>query len=137
MSHWTEDDFNNWLYGLKTDDSHLAACAGCRAESERLTAIRQQVTAEPEVASDFLAAQRRAIYERLGHPRPHRAAVRWAVSLATVILLFGLSVAYLRPNRPPQPIYTHADEQLFSDLTQIEQTSEPRAIQPMHNLFEE
>ena len=137
MTHWTEDDFNNWLYGLKTDASHLATCAECRAESERFAAVRRRVTAEPEVVSDFLAAQRRAIYERIGHPRYNRAAVRWAVSLATVILVFGLSVAYLRPSRPAQPIYTHADEQLFSDLTQIEQTSEPRAIQPMHNLFEE
>ena len=137
MKHWTEDDFTSWLYGLKVDDNHLIECAECRAQSQRIAAVRRQATADPEVSSDFLAAQRRAIYERLDQPHRHNAAMRWAVSLATVIVLLGLSVAYLRPNRSPQPIYTHADEQLFSDLSQIEQTSEPRAIQPMHNLFEE
>jgi len=137
MIHWTEDDFKNWLYGLKDDDGHLGACDECRAESERIAAVRRRVSADPEVSPDFLSAQRRAIYGRLTEPRQHRAVMRWAVSLATVIVLAGLSIAYLRPNRAPQPIYTYADEQLFSDLAQIEQTSEPRAIQPMHNLFEE
>ena len=136
MKHWTKEDFNHWLYGLKDDDGHFAECAQCRSESERLLAIRKQITVEPEVAPEFLAAQRRAIYERLQQPRRRHAPMRWVMSLATVVLVVGLSIAFLRP-RAPQPIYTHADEQLFSDLTSIEQTSEPRAIQPMHNLFEE
>lgn len=137
MTHWTEEDFNHWLYGLKDDDGHFAECAACRGESDRLLAIRRQVTAGPEVEQDFLAAQRRAIYERLDHPSRRAMPMRWVMSLATVVLVIGLSVAFLRPNQAPAPIYTHADEQLFSDLTSIEQTSEPRAIQPVHNLFEE
>ena len=137
MNHWTEDDFRNWLYGLKDADSHLATCAACQAESQRLAGVRRRWTADLEIAPDFLAAQRRAIYDRVTQPRQYRTAMRWTASLATVVLLLGLSVAYLRPNRAPQPIYTHADEQLFRDLSRIEQTSEPLAIQPMHNLFEE
>lgn len=137
MRHWTEEDFTNWLYGLKDEDSHLAECGPCREESARLLAIRRQLTAEPEVDRVWLAAQRRRIYERLNEPAHHWMAARWVMSLAATVLLIIASVALLRPNRPVAPIFSHADEQLFSDLTSIEQSSEPRAIQPIHNLFEE
>ena len=29
MKHWTENDFTEWLYGLKSDSAHLEDCVEC------------------------------------------------------------------------------------------------------------
>jgi hypothetical protein len=88
--------------------------------------------AEPEISAEFLAAQRRAIYRRLGQSQ-HRFSLRWALSLAMVLLvLAGVTLERRRPSAP-----SISDEQLFSDLSAMEQRTEPKAIQPIHSLFEE
>ena len=136
MKHWTEEDFRDWLYGLKSPDTHLRECSECRSESERVLAIRRRVVAEPALPSEILAAQRRNIYERLQWPATHAATRRWIAVAAALVIVLALSITLLRPDKPPQLTYSAADEKLFSDLASIENTSEPRAIQPMHNLFQ-
>ncbi|HUA21936.1 MAG TPA: hypothetical protein VMB25_24490 [Bryobacteraceae bacterium] len=89
---------------------------------------------EPEVSPDFLAAQRRSIYQRIGEPRRH-AALRWAFSAAMLLLLVA-GFAFQRV-QVQKPAATISDEQLFSDLANMEQRTEPKAIQPIHGLFEE
>ena len=108
MKQVNQDDFDNWLH-----------------EKTR--------AAGPEVSAEFLAAQRRAIYRRLDEPR-HKFSMRWAFSLATVVLVLagGLTLEHRRPAAP-----AISDEQLFSDLSAMEQRTEPKAIQPIHSLFEE
>ncbi len=108
MKQTNQDDFDVWLRG-KT-----------RA-------------AEPEVSADFLAAQRRAIYGRMGEPGP-RLTRRWALSLAMILLAVAGGLTFER-HRPSAPAIS--DEQLFSDLSAMEQRAEPQAIQPIHSLFEE
>jgi hypothetical protein len=49
-----------------------------------------------------------------------------------LMMVFGLTLQ--RGRRSAASI---SDEQLFSDLTTIEQSAEPKAIAPMHKLFEE
>jgi len=135
MNHWTETDFQNWLYGLRDEDRHSTECPECRREIERLRQERRQITAEPEVPQEFLTAQRRRIYQRVESPGRNRNAIawRWALSLAMLLLMVvGITIQQLY--RSPAPI---SDEQLFSDLSSIEQTAEPKAIQPIHNLFEQ
>ena len=133
MKHWTEDDFKQWLYGLKEEDQHLEKCAECRVERDRLRVERSRVIEEPEVSEEFLAAQRRSIHRRLHEPRHSWIAVRWALPVAMVLLMvFGLTL-----QRGRRPVPAISDEQLFSDLTAIEQSAEPKAIAPMHKLFEE
>jgi hypothetical protein len=51
-----------------------------------------------------------------------------------MLLVMALGVTMQFWNRPAQAV---SDEQLFSDLSAIEQSAEPKAIQPMHGLFEE
>src|SRR5271166_155808 len=132
MKHWTEDDFNEWLYGLKSEDHHLEECLKCRSEMDRLRMMRARVTEQPEVSQDFLAAQRRSIYRRLLEPRHNWISLRWAVPVAMVLaMVFGLTLQRGRLSTPAV-----SDEQLFSDLTAIEQSAEPKAIAPMHKLFE-
>jgi len=138
MKHWTENDFKQWLYGLKDEDQHLKVCLECRSEMDRLRRVRSRITEQAEieqaeVSQDFLAAQRRSIYRRLLDPRHNWVALRWALPVAMLlVMVFGLT---LQRGRLAAPAIT--DEQLFSDLTDIEQSAEPRAIAPMHKLFEE
>jgi hypothetical protein len=134
MKHWTENDFQNWLYGLKDRDQHVAECADCRAELGRLQVERRRVTEEPEVSADFLAAQRRSIYNRLEQgPVRNWAAWRWVLSTAMLLaIVFGLTIPRWHKTAPPI-----SDDQLFRDLSAMEQSAEPKAIAPMHNLFEQ
>lgn len=131
MRHWTEVDFQNWLYGLKEQDSHLAECPECRVEMERLEQTRRQVLQEPEVSREFLAAQRRSIYKRLEEASHRWHAWRWVLSTAMLLaIVLGLTLPRWHKSAPPI-----SDEQLFSDLAAMEQSTEPKAIQPMHSLF--
>lgn len=109
MKHRDETDFENWL--------------------------REQTRSapEPEVSQDFLAAQRRSIYRRIGEPRRNWVTLRWALSVAMLLLLVA-SFTFERLRKTEPAI---SDEQLFSDLASMEQRAEPKAIQPMHGLFEE
>jgi len=113
-NHINHDDFEKWLRG------HVESLP------------------EPEVSAEFLAAQRRSIYRLLDKPRPNRAAMRWALSLAMLVLMFagGLTLERRHKAAPAVPV-TLSDDQLFSDLNAMEQTSEPKAIQPIHGLFQE
>ena len=139
MKHWTEDDFLHWLYvgsgPTGNQAGHLDECQECSARAERMTAARRQAAIPPEVSSDFLAAQRRNIYGRLDS---HSMLGHWGVAVASLLCIVGLSVSMLHPWAAGKTaLYTSSDEKLFSDLASIEQSSEPRAIRPIHNLFEE
>ena len=133
MEHWNENDFKQWLYGLKAENHHLEECPECRGEMDRLKKLRLRVTEPPAVSEDFLAAQRRSIYCRLHEPRHNWVTLRWALPVAMVlVMVFGLTL-----QRERRPAISISDEQLFSDLTAMEQSAEPRAIAPMHKLFEQ
>jgi hypothetical protein len=133
MKHWNEDDFQKWMYGLKEEDSHLETCGECRIEMERLRLARHRAIGAPEVSEAFLAAQRRSIHSRLNQPSRNFAPLRWALSAAMlVVLVAGLTLVPFRKS----PVSLTNDEQLYSDLAAMEQTSEPKAIQPLHKLFE-
>jgi predicted anti-sigma-YlaC factor YlaD len=134
MNHWTEVDFQQGLYGLKDDDPHLAECAVCRSELARRRDVRARSVADPEVSNEFLAEQRRNIYRRLEEPRRNWVAVRWALSAAMLVALVFGGLTWQRSRQTVAPL---SDEQLFSDLSAMEQSAEPKAIQPMHGLFVE
>jgi hypothetical protein len=89
---------------------------------------------EPEVSPEFLAAQRRSIYRRLDSPPRNWISMRWALSLAMLLLMLAGGLTLERRHKAAPAI---SDEQLFSDLSAMEQSSEPKAIQPMHGLFKE
>jgi hypothetical protein len=93
--------------------------------------------AEPDVSTEFLATQRRSIYRRIDEHGSHhgRAVLRWALSLAMLLVMVAGGITYERRQKPVAPAIS--DEQLFSDLSAMEQRTEPKAIQPIHSLFEE
>jgi hypothetical protein len=49
-----------------------------------------------------------------------------------LLVVVGLTLTPFRKS----PVALTNDEQLYSDLAAMEQTSEPKAIQPLHRLFE-
>jgi hypothetical protein len=110
MKNTDQTDFEKWLHG------------------------RTQSLPEPEVSSEFLAAQRRSIYRRLNEPQSKWIAMRWAVSLAMLLLVVAGGLSLERRHKTAPAI---SDEQLFSDLSAMEQSNEPKAIQPIHGLFRE
>jgi hypothetical protein len=114
MKHTDHTDFENWL----------------RGHTKNLP--------EPEVSAEFLAAQRRSIYQRLGESNHPWISMRWVLSLAMLLLMVAGGLTLQRrhgattPNSPAL-----SDDQLFSELSAMEQSNEPKAIQPMHGLFQE
>jgi hypothetical protein len=93
---------------------------------------------EADVSAEFLAAQRRSIYRRIDQPRRSVHAMRWALSVAMLLVLFAGGLTFERRHKPAPAISpATSDDQLFSDLSAMEQTNEPRAIQPIHGLFQE
>ncbi len=117
MKNTDQTDFEEWLH-------------------ERLPQLP-----EPEVSPEFLAAQRRSIYRRLDLPQHASPQMRWALSFAMLLLMVagGLTLERRHKIQPAvsTPMSTISDDQLFSDLSAMEQRNEPKAIQPMHGLFRE
>lgn len=114
MKHAEHDAFENWLHG----------------QTRNLP--------EPEVSPEFLAAQRRAIYRRIDRPRRNFLALRWALSCAMLLLMIAGGFTLEQRHHATSTIAPAiSDDQLFSDLSAMEQTNEPKAIQPIHGLFQE
>lgn len=147
--HLNQDKLIERMYGVGGDDAidaHLRDCAEC---SGRLQALREAKTrlgadeARRSVVSNaFLASQRRAIYARLDQAAASH--VRWAPALvAAGLLAMGIFLLphpqYRAAHAPvPAPVAELNDnQQLFSDLYSMEQSVEPLAAAPIHELFEE
>jgi predicted acetyltransferase len=109
-----EDDFEAWLH-----------------EKTR--------AAGPDVSPEFLAAQRRGIYRRMDESRSGHAILRWALSLAMLLVIVagGITTYERAYEHRSKSAPTISDEQLFSDLSAMEQRTEPKAILPIQGLFQE
>jgi hypothetical protein len=140
--HLTTDELVDRLYGIGVGD-HIDDCQEC---SERLLDLRarKEMTAEPAEASyEFLAAQRRDIYARMGE-RP-QARMKWVPALAAAAVLLAVgAIAHLPEgnqlgvNRAVQVAKPQSiDPQLFADVYSMEQSTEPIAAKPIHELFEQ
>jgi anti-sigma factor RsiW len=130
--HLNHDEMIRSLYGDGAKETHLGQCGDCQAIVARMESLRAASAAEPLASNEFLAAQRRTIYSRMGErPAPGRA---WIPALAAAALVaVGLYVR--QPDAAPQTEV--GDAQLFSEIVSLEQTAEPRATQPIRALFEE
>jgi hypothetical protein len=139
LEHINDDVLLDALYGLADNEPHLRECAICAQRFSELQRKRESLAGaadvSTDVSSDFLAAQRRKIYERLERPEPKR--LRWAPALAMACLV-AVGVLVYHPTPPPAP-QQHgdvSDSQLFSDAYSMDQSLEPSAAAPIHALFE-
>ena len=131
--HLTAEELIDQVYGLERRE-HVETCAEC---SERLKGLLAQKasTAGPVPASDeFLAAQRRNIYARMGAQPQGR--MKWVPALAAAACLIAVSVVAYHPEaQAPKPEID--DAQLFSDVYSMEQSMEPMAAKPIHAIFDQ
>ncbi len=134
--HLSDDTLLDALYGLADNEPHLRECAICAQRFGEWQRKRESLADVPEVSSDFLAAQRRKIYERLERPEPKR--LRWAPALAMACLV-AVGVLVYHPATPPTPQQRGdvSDSQLFSDAYTMDQSLEPSAAAPIRALFED
>jgi hypothetical protein len=141
--HLTDDELIDRLYGLG-DPAH--ECAQCDARLRSMEQRRAQVAVAAHVSGDFLAAQRRGIYSRLGQPLKSQWSWAPATVAALCLAVAGLVGLHTSSRVPAPPgVVSHlvlhtdaaADAQLFSDVYAMEQSSEPRAAAPIHALIEE
>ena len=140
-SHLTNDELVDLLYGVGGDPaSHLDECRECSKRFEEFRE-RRAMAAEPSpVPWDFLAAQRRNIYARMG-TRPQVGVMHWVPALAAVVCLIAVGLFSYHPERTTAERTTKTeivvDTQVFSDVYSMEQSMEPIAAQPIHALFEQ
>ena len=136
--HLSEDALLDAVYGIAGDeaDAHLRGCAEC---TQRLSDWRAKraAAARIEIPGEFLAAQRRKIYERI--ERPSRKRWLWAPGLAAACAL-AVGIFVYSPTPQHSPVNKPAeisDAQLFGDIYSMEQVVEPAAAAPARALFEE
>lgn len=135
--HLSEDLVLNVIYGIASQDAeeHLRACPDCAGRVSERKQMRAAVDTG-ELPNDFLAAQRRDIYQRLSEKPSRKRA--WAPVLAAACAL-AVGVFVYRPGTEPKPVAnTEAnDSQLFADVFSMEQSLEPSATASVRVLFEE
>jgi hypothetical protein len=135
-NHWANDDFIDHLYGVGPEDGHLEACASC---AERWEEIRRRHESFPraiiDVSHESLAAQRRAIFQRIGNKRHHLPRIL-VPALATLLLVSFLVVNKPSPSRAPA-VNQASDSQLFEEVFRRASTPESTAVGPIRSLFEE
>ena len=145
--HLSEDGLLDAVYGIAGNeaDAHLHGCADCTQRLHEWHEKRAASAANVEIPGEFLAAQRRKIYERI--ERPSRKRWLWAPGLAAACAL-AVGVFVYHPVLQPLVQYPAAqqqagqraeisDAQLFGDIYSMEQAVEPAASAPVRALFEE
>jgi hypothetical protein len=137
--HLSEDALLDAVYGIAGNeaDAHLRGCTDCAQRLHEWQEKRASTVASVEIPGEFLAAQRRKIYERIEHPS--RKHWLWAPGLAAACALaVGIFVYHPAPQqRPVNKPAEISDAQLFGDIYSMEQVVEPAAAAPARALFEE
>jgi hypothetical protein len=131
--HLTTDELVDKLYGVGAD-GHLNECKECSERFGQLRERREMVTQPLEASYEFLAAQRRDIYARMGE-KP-QARMKWVPALAAAAFLVAAGVFVHHPAAQvakPEVV----DPQLFADVYSMEQSMEPLAAKPIHALFDQ
>lgn len=136
MKHFTDDQLIGRVYGIEPDGGsvHLAECEDCSARWQTFERrYREMIPALP-VSSEFLMAQRRGIYARVD--RQPALRLKWVPAGVAACLLAVVMLVH-RPAAAPVMHTDSNDAQLFSEVYSMEQSAEPRAASPIHELFED
>lgn len=138
--HWTGEEMVDHLYGVGPEDGHELECEECQ---ERIAVLRarREMSLETEAAPvDFLRRQRVTIAERL---EARRAAMEaWWRTPVWAAVMTAVALVLLAPQPPGETTlasgWNHTqDAGMYLDIYQTISSEEPRALAPMHALFEE
>ena len=139
--HLSEGASLDAVYGIagSAAEAHLRRCADCAQrlqEWHEKRAAAVESVENIEISGEFLAAQRKKIYERI--ERPSRRRWLWAPGLAAACALaIGFFVYHPAPKEQPRRNAEISDAQLFGEVYSMEQSLEPAAAAPARALFEE
>ncbi len=136
--HWSDEQLIAHVYGVGPEDGHLSGCAECRSRLEPIEARAEDFlerASATDVPADFLAAQRRTIYARLGGNSGRFAVRRWAPALAAVALVAG--IAMFEQQRGGMNTDRISDAELVQQASQLAEDSTPQAVAPIEALFGE
>jgi len=136
--HLSEDALLDAVYGIAGNaaEAHLRRCADCAQRLHEWHEKRAAAVESIDVSGEFLAAQRKRIYERI--ERPSRKHWLWAPGLAAACALaVGVFVYHPAPKEQPRRNAEISDAQLFGEVYSMEQSLEPTAAAPARALFEE
>jgi hypothetical protein len=140
--HPSEDELLDRLYGVGPEDDHLNVCAECEGRWQALLASRRavlnQAGSSVEVDSVQLSRQRAAVMDRIEHSNTRFLSRRVVTAFAGAAAMVLGFVVYHPQHPKATPVQTaSSDSQFFSEIySEMEQT-EPRAVKPIHRLFQE
>jgi hypothetical protein len=137
--HWNQSQMLDHLYGIGPGDGHLDSCPRCRLEVERLTANRQRREQPAWIPEEFFALQRRRIQGRILEAGVSPERRTWLPAFATMTVL-AMAVLLMRTEPPSSPSLSASnfnDGQLYTEIYQSIESAEPRALAPMHSLFQD
>jgi hypothetical protein len=139
--HWTEEELVAHLYGIGPEDGHISKCAECSERLQTMQSARSQCESlyndADQVSFDFLAAQRRRIYERISQPRGRERMRRFAPALAASLVLAGGLFLYDQQHDQSAVLVKPSDNQLVEDVGRVAMNPEPAPVAPLRALFEE
>jgi predicted anti-sigma-YlaC factor YlaD len=142
MSHWSDEQFAAAALGQSAGhETHLADCAACRGELERLrkelNTLRQDAAAAAAQTEKFWQRQRAAIRAQLAGGATVTRGWAWAAAAVAVLLL---AVLFGRTTLPPPDVARNGkdpDHLLMLEVQQALERRLPRALAPAALLTEE
>ena len=132
--HLSDDELSELLLTPRASNVHLATCASCRAELERMRRVLGELPSLVSVVAlntdAFWETQRTAIWTDIVtlQPRKEFPVLAWA-SVAAVVVVGGLLLSIA-----PGPIRTRAeadpDHEFMIQLERTLQSEVPQALEP-------
>jgi anti-sigma factor RsiW len=140
--HWTEDELLAHLYGIGPENGHIEACSECARRLQSMQEARSLSEAAGinsiEPSFEFLAAQRRRIYQRLSKPPQYALVRRFAPAIAASLAIAGgLLLFEEQHSNSSRPVVKPADTELVEDVGRTAMNPEPAPLAPLQALFEE
>jgi predicted anti-sigma-YlaC factor YlaD len=142
MNHWSDEQFAAAALGQSVGhETHLAECAACRGELERLrkelNMLRDDASAAATQTETFWQRQRAAIRAQLASGATVTRGWAWATAAAAVLLL---AVLLGRTTLPPPDVAQNGKDPDHVLMLEVQQSLErqlPRALAPAALLTEE
>ena len=132
--HFSDEELSELLLAPQASNIHLATCASCRGEHDRLRRVLAELPSLARVvaqnADAFWEKQRTAIWADIVKvkPRKENPTLAWALGAAVLV------VASLLLSVAPDPVPTRAaadtDHELMIQLERTLQSEVPEALEP-------
>ena len=132
--HLSDEELSELLLTPQASNIHLATCASCRAEQERLRRVLGELPSLVRVvalkADAFWDKQRTAIWANIVtlQPRKQFPILAWALG-AAVLVVAGLLLS-TAPAPAPTRAETDPDHELMIQLERTLQSEVPEALEP-------